>query len=110
MEILNLIYNETVNHLEEVAPGRNWSRRIVVPLSHDYGGCVNFGLTTTEKKHRIVGERNFFSSLWVIYCSSHRVCSSLEVSDRLLMTFSLFPFPLVDPENCAPPVGLFFGF
>ncbi|KAJ8904076.1 hypothetical protein NDN08_000605 [Rhodosorus marinus] len=39
---LYLIYKETLETLERLAPGRDWTNRFVVPMSHERGGCGKF--------------------------------------------------------------------
>mmetsp|Transcript_1017 Transcript_1017/g.2586 ORF Transcript_1017/g.2586 Transcript_1017/m.2586 type:complete len:459 (-) Transcript_1017:1158-2534(-) len=36
---LYLIYKETLETLERLAPGRDWTNRFIVPMSHEHGGC-----------------------------------------------------------------------
>eukprot|EP00188_Purpureofilum_apyrenoidigerum_P003477 Plantae.Rhodophyta-Purpureofilum_apyrenoidigerum.ctg3650.p1 GENE.Plantae.Rhodophyta-Purpureofilum_apyrenoidigerum.ctg3650~~Plantae.Rhodophyta-Purpureofilum_apyrenoidigerum.ctg3650.p1 ORF type:complete len:574 (+),score=90.91 Plantae.Rhodophyta-Purpureofilum_apyrenoidigerum.ctg3650:142-1863(+) len=56
MDVLSFLYNHTMNHLEEVAPNRNWTQRLLVPLSHDFGGCVRFAFNSAQQKQRIKGQ------------------------------------------------------
>uniref|UniRef100_A0A7S3A4K7 Exostosin GT47 domain-containing protein n=2 Tax=Rhodosorus marinus TaxID=101924 RepID=A0A7S3A4K7_9RHOD len=42
LDTLSLIYNETMNILDQRAPGRDWGGRLIVPMAHDFGGCALF--------------------------------------------------------------------
>uniref|UniRef100_A0A7S3EF44 Exostosin GT47 domain-containing protein n=1 Tax=Rhodosorus marinus TaxID=101924 RepID=A0A7S3EF44_9RHOD len=56
MEVLSIVFNETMNILDRHAPGRNWTGRFVVPFSHDFGGCVRFAMEEKLKEELIVGQ------------------------------------------------------